>query len=109
MDDWAGAEDPDWKADHQLEWGQLTDVKEIGKVRRGWGGGEGVIVMRGRSLFNHVVGGGRGLLSNPRKNRITAEKYNIGPWYRTSYRNSMLEHRIETSCTSSYRIGLSKY
>eukprot|EP00904_Undaria_pinnatifida_P010830 jgi/Undpi1/6878/HiC_scaffold_21.g09354.m1 len=31
VDDWAGAEDPDWKADHQLEWGQLTDVKEIGK------------------------------------------------------------------------------
>lgn len=40
LDDWAGAEDPDWKANHQLSWGQLTDVREIGKVRRAslWNG-----------------------------------------------------------------------
>lgn len=31
-DDWVGAEDPDWKANHQLSWAQLTDVREIGKV-----------------------------------------------------------------------------
>eukprot|EP00752_Nemacystus_decipiens_P012812 g11346.t2 len=31
LDDWAGAEDPDWKANHQLSWEQLTDVREIGK------------------------------------------------------------------------------
>lgn len=31
-EDWVGAEDPDWKADHQLTWEQLTDVREIGKV-----------------------------------------------------------------------------
>ncbi|CAM9933696.1 unnamed protein product [Pylaiella littoralis] len=30
-DDWSGLEDPDWKANHQLSWGQLTDVREIGK------------------------------------------------------------------------------
>lgn len=35
MDDWAGVEDPDWKANHQLGWEQLTDVKEIGKVGYG--------------------------------------------------------------------------
>lgn len=34
MDDWAGVEDPDWKANHQLSWEQLTDVREIGKVLR---------------------------------------------------------------------------
>lgn len=31
-EDWAGVEDPDWKANHQLSWGQLTDVREIGKA-----------------------------------------------------------------------------
>ncbi|CAM9328051.1 unnamed protein product [Ectocarpus sp. 12 AP-2014] len=31
LDDWAGVEDPDWKANHQLSWEQLTDVREIGK------------------------------------------------------------------------------
>eukprot|EP00903_Cladosiphon_okamuranus_P020815 g19118.t2 len=31
LDDWAGVEDPDWKANHQLSWRELTDVREIGK------------------------------------------------------------------------------
>ncbi|CAN0437535.1 unnamed protein product, partial [Ascophyllum nodosum] len=29
-DDWTRGESPEWKANHDLEWDNLTDLKEIG-------------------------------------------------------------------------------